>query len=43
LDGLPMDAASQTARLIPLFAEHLRRRRTERDLPQWRALLNVSR
>ncbi len=43
LDGLPMGAAAQTARLIPMFTEHLRRRRTERDLPKWRALLDVSR
>ncbi len=43
LDGRPMNSSSRTASLSPLFTEHLRRQRTERDMPRWRELLDDSR
>lgn len=43
LDGRPMATASETARLLSMFTEHLARRRVEHDLPRWRALLDASR
>jgi branched-chain amino acid aminotransferase len=39
LDGRELGEAPSTARLLPLFGEHLQRRLVERDGPHWRGLI----